>query len=99
MQVYLYLLYLYKYNYIGCCNIALLKLLTVLFIVGCNNRKLYYIEMYCLLLVVTTGNYIILKVGSTGVPVVHSSIPVHRLQTAERMASGMVQKYVGEYIT
>ena len=29
-------------NYIGCCNIALLKLLTVLFIVGCNNRKLYY---------------------------------------------------------
>ena len=29
--------------------------------VGCNNRKLYYIEMYCLLLVVTTGDYIILK--------------------------------------
>ena len=48
-------------NHIGCCNIALLKLLTVLFIVGCNNRKLYYIEMYCLLLVVTTGNFIILK--------------------------------------
>ena len=33
----------------------------------------YYIEMYCLLLVVTTGNYIILKLGSKVVPVVHSS--------------------------
>ena len=29
--------------------------------------------MYCLLLVVTTGNYIILKLGSKVVPVVHSS--------------------------
>ena len=43
--------------YIGYCNIALLKLLTVLFIVGCNNRKLYLIKIYCLWLVVITGNY------------------------------------------
>ena len=32
--------------------------------------------MYRLLLVVTTGNYIILTLGSKVVPVVHSSIPV-----------------------
>ena len=50
--------------YIGGCNIALLKLLTVLFIVGCNNRKLYFIKMYCLLLVVITGNYI--EIGVKG---------------------------------
>ena len=40
-------------------------------------RFAYYIEMYCVLLVVTTGNYIILKLGSKVVPVVHSSSPVH----------------------
>ena len=34
------------------------------------------------MLVVTTGNYIILKLRSKVVPVVHSSIPIHRLQTA-----------------
>ena len=40
-SLFVFIILVYKYNYIGCCNIALLKLLTVLFIVGCNNRKLY----------------------------------------------------------
>ena len=60
----------YKIEWQVVATIALLKLLTVLFIVGCNNRKLYYIE-----------------IGSKVIQVVHSSSPVHQLQTALKMST------------